>query len=49
MIAQGASEDDIEAAALEQGKKSLFEDGIEKVVAGITTFQEISRVTEEEM
>jgi len=48
LIAEGASENEIEEAAKGHGKKTLFEDGIKKVVAGITTYEELKRVTEEE-
>lgn len=47
LIAKGASENEIEKATKEYGKKTLFEDGLEKVVAGITTYEEVKRVTEE--
>ena len=47
LIAEGASEDRIAAVARKHGRKTLLEDGIEKVVAGITTYEEVMRVTEE--
>ena len=41
LIAQKASEEDIWNKARENGMRTLFEDAIEKVKAGITTVQEI--------
>jgi type II secretory ATPase GspE/PulE/Tfp pilus assembly ATPase PilB-like protein len=38
----------IKVAARRKGMKTLREDGLEKVFAGVTTFQEIARVTQEE-
>jgi type IV pilus assembly protein PilB len=47
LITDGASEGRIAEAAKAHGKKTLFEDGLEKVVAGLTTYEEVMRVTEE--
>ena len=44
LIVTGASVDDIEKCAREQGMRTLREDGLEKVVAGQTTLEEIARV-----
>jgi type IV pilus assembly protein PilB len=44
LAARGASKDEIEAAAVEEGMRSLWADGIEKVVAGVTTVEELARV-----
>lgn len=46
-VAENASEQEILAAARAQGMKSIFEDGLRKVLAGITTLEEVKRVTEE--
>lgn len=46
LIAENVSENKIAEFAKAHGKKSLFEDGLEKVVNGITTFEEVKRVTE---
>jgi type II secretory ATPase GspE/PulE/Tfp pilus assembly ATPase PilB-like protein len=46
LIRDGASEDCIVKAAREQGMKTLFEDGLQKVRDGITTLDELRRVTE---
>jgi len=48
LIGSGASEDEIMQAARAKGTKTLFEDGLLKVMMGITTYEEIIRVTEEE-
>ncbi len=48
MIAKKASEDAIKEAARIQGMKTLFEDGLEKAKEGITTLDEVLRVTGEE-
>ena len=48
LIAEGAPENRITEVAKEHGKKTLFEDGLEKVLAGITTYEELKRVTEED-
>ncbi|MCK4999301.1 MAG: type II/IV secretion system protein, partial [Anaerohalosphaera sp.] len=45
MIAQGATLKDLRIAAIESGMKPLHIDGMGKVKAGITTFEEILRVT----
>jgi len=37
---------DIRKKAIEQGMKSLRQDGLEKVLKGITTLEEVLRVTE---
>ena len=43
-ILKEPSSDKIEAAARSEGAKSFFEDGLEKVYEGITTFEELLRV-----
>ncbi|MBA4394991.1 MAG: type II secretion system protein GspE, partial [Desulfobacca sp.] len=49
MILRKASQKQIEEyARLKQGMKSLREDGIAKVLAGITTVEELNRVTPKE-
>jgi type II secretion system protein E len=47
MVVAHASASSIKQAALEQGMKTLREDGWDKVLAGVTTIDEILRVTEE--
>jgi type II secretory ATPase GspE/PulE/Tfp pilus assembly ATPase PilB-like protein len=39
------STDQIFAAAVEQGMRTLREDGMRQALAGVTTFDEIRRVT----
>ena len=48
LIAEKASEDKIREAARARGMKTLLEDGVLKVIKGLTTLEEIKRVTEEE-
>jgi type IV pilus assembly protein PilB len=43
-----ASADEIKKKAMESGMKTMRDDGIEKALAGITTVEEVLRVTEEE-
>lgn len=47
LIISRAALKDLETAARHNGMHSLFEDGILKVLAGVTTFQEICRVTKQ--
>jgi len=44
MIAAKASESEIEQAALEEGMITMFEDGILKVIQGITSLEEVKRM-----
>jgi general secretion pathway protein E len=45
MIAERASLDALRAAALGQGMRTLRDDGMDKVAAGVTTVEEVLRVT----
>jgi len=45
LAARKASHEELERAAMNGGMKSLWEDGIEKVVAGLTSLEELARVT----
>ena len=45
LILQHAPSEKIKAAAEKDGFKNMIHDGIEKVFAGITTFEEILRTT----
>lgn len=47
LVVQHASASAIKQASLEQGMKTLREDGWDKVLAGVTTIDEILRVTED--
>ncbi|MDQ2984463.1 MAG: Flp pilus assembly complex ATPase component TadA, partial [Actinomycetota bacterium] len=40
-----ASREDIERAAIEEGMRTLWDDGIAKVAAGLTSIEELARVT----
>jgi type IV pilus assembly protein PilB len=44
MAAEKASRDDIERAAADEGMRSMWEDGIWKVAAGVTSVEELARV-----
>jgi len=44
MVVQNASDDQIKACAVSQGMKTLKMQGIEQILAGSTTFQELARV-----
>ncbi|MBI2496276.1 MAG: type II/IV secretion system protein, partial [Candidatus Omnitrophica bacterium] len=48
LILRKASADDIRRAAVELGMRTMREDGWEKVTAGLTTLDEILRVTQDE-
>jgi type IV pilus assembly protein PilB len=45
LAARGASHEDLERAAMANGMKPLWGDGIEKVVGGMTSLEELARVT----
>jgi len=47
LIVNGVSEAEIEIAAKKNGMKTMLEDGLKKAAAGITTYEEIMRVTRE--
>ncbi|HEY4349087.1 MAG TPA: GspE/PulE family protein, partial [Gaiellaceae bacterium] len=44
LAARGANKDDIEQAAVAEGMKTLWADGLDKVAAGLTTVEELARV-----
>ncbi len=44
LVSRGASPNEIEQAAMHNGFESLADDGIRKVLGGITTLDELSRV-----
>lgn len=48
LVATRASASQIHAAALQQGMESLRRNGLRKVLEGTTTFEEVSRVAQEE-
>jgi len=45
LIGRKAPEDQIEGQAIKEGMATMFEDGIEKAIRGITTIEEILRTT----
>jgi type IV pilus assembly protein PilB len=45
LAAKHTSREDIERAALESGMKTLWDDGLAKVAAGLTSVEELARVT----
>jgi len=46
LILRKASADEIETKAIEMGMRTLRQDGLEKVLAGVTTPEEVMRVTQ---
>ncbi|HXV32481.1 MAG TPA: GspE/PulE family protein [Gaiellaceae bacterium] len=44
LAAQHASREELERAALEAGMKTLWDDGLSKVVSGLTSLEELARV-----
>ena len=44
LASAGAPRDEIERAAMERGMRSLWDDGIAKVSAGLTSLEELARV-----
>ena len=46
LINERVSADQIRKIAVEKGMKTLREDGLEKVKAGLTTLEEVNRVTQ---
>jgi general secretion pathway protein E len=47
LILRHADASQIQQAALEQGMHTMYEDGLRKAVSGVTTFEEVLRVTQE--
>jgi type IV pilus assembly protein PilB len=45
LAAAKASREELERAAMEEGMKSLWDDGLGKVAAGLTSLEELTRVT----
>ena len=48
LIESGASEAEIMEAARAKGARTLLEDGVQRMIEGVTTYEEIQRVIEEE-
>jgi general secretion pathway protein E len=47
LVARGTDANAIQSAAIEEGMRTMFEDGIHKALAGITSLEEVMRVTRE--
>ena len=47
LVMQHATSGEIRHLAIQQGMQTMFENGVRKVMAGITTIEEILRVTRE--
>ncbi len=47
LVMQRADAGEIERLARSEGMRTMYEDGIAKAVAGITTLEEVLRVTQE--
>jgi general secretion pathway protein E len=47
LVMRHASSQDIQQVALQEGMQTMYEDGLRKVVAGLTTIEEVLRVTQE--
>jgi type IV pilus assembly protein PilB len=45
LAAQKAAREELERAAMEEGMRTLWDDGIAKVAAGLTSIEELARVT----
>ena len=45
LAAGKASREEIERAAIEEGMRTLWDDGLAKVAAGLTSLEELARVT----
>jgi type II secretory ATPase GspE/PulE/Tfp pilus assembly ATPase PilB-like protein len=45
LAAAKASREELERAAIEEGMKTLWDDGLGKVAAGLTSLEELTRVT----
>ena len=44
LTSRKATRDELEAAALRNGMRSLWDDGLDKVLAGLTSVEELARV-----
>jgi type II secretory ATPase GspE/PulE/Tfp pilus assembly ATPase PilB-like protein len=45
LAVQKASREELERAAIEEGMKTLWDDGLAKVAAGLTSVEELARVS----
>ncbi len=44
LIYQGASDNELREMAIREGMRTMFEDGVEKILRGITSYEEVNRV-----
>ena len=44
LVVKRATREELETSALEQGMRSLWDDGLAKVVSGVTSLEELGRV-----
>jgi general secretion pathway protein E len=47
LVMQHATAGEIRKLAIEQGMRTMFDNGLRKVMAGVTTIEEVLRVTRE--
>jgi general secretion pathway protein E len=45
LAARKASREELERAAIEEGMRTMWDDGLAKVAAGLTSIEELARVT----
>jgi type II secretory ATPase GspE/PulE/Tfp pilus assembly ATPase PilB-like protein len=45
LAASKASREELDRAAIEEGMRTLWDDGLAKVAAGLTSLEELARVT----
>jgi general secretion pathway protein E len=45
MAARNATREELERAAIEEGMRTLWDDGLAKVASGLTSIEELARVT----
>jgi general secretion pathway protein E len=48
LIMRHSTSGDIRAAAIKEGMETMFENGLRKSLAGVTTIEEVLRVTRED-
>jgi type II secretory ATPase GspE/PulE/Tfp pilus assembly ATPase PilB-like protein len=48
LISEKVDADDVNKAAIEEGMNTMLDDGLEKVLKGLTTIEEVVRVTKVE-
>jgi general secretion pathway protein E len=48
LVMRHATAGDLRAAAISEGMETMFENGLRKALAGVTTIEEVVRVTRED-